>query len=182
MRPQRPFHVHCSLGASVGPRLHRGHSVCLTRVGPHLKYEAHSICRHLAMIPHDMPGMPSCLSAWLNNMPTVRRRPITAHLSQWTPMDDLNPIACPMSWITRSSSACLDHPFAREVLPLITRSPRGNLARRTEPLGRSCAQRRPSWPYAARPVPIPFGYSKHSFKMPRVGPWRPPSYPQEMLI
>ncbi|KAL0427249.1 UNVERIFIED_CONTAM: hypothetical protein Slati_2899700 [Sesamum latifolium] len=102
MLPQRPSHVHCSLGASVGPRLRRGRSVCLARVGPHLKSEAHSICRHLAMIPHGMPVMPSCLSARLNNMPTVRRRPTTAHLSQRTPMDGLNPIAHHMSWITRS--------------------------------------------------------------------------------
>ncbi|KAL0400079.1 UNVERIFIED_CONTAM: hypothetical protein Sradi_2351200 [Sesamum radiatum] len=72
-------------------------------------------------------------------------------------MDGLNPLARLMSWITRPWIAYLDHPFAREVLSLITRSPRSNLARRTEPLGRSGAQCRPSWPYAARPIFIPSG-------------------------
>ncbi|KAL0401344.1 UNVERIFIED_CONTAM: hypothetical protein Slati_4164300 [Sesamum latifolium] len=87
MRPQRPSHVHCSLGTSIGPRLRRGRLICLARVGPHLKSDAHSICRLLEMIPHGTPDVPSCPSAWLRNMPTVRRRPTTAHLSQRTPMD-----------------------------------------------------------------------------------------------
>ncbi|KAL0448205.1 UNVERIFIED_CONTAM: hypothetical protein Slati_1948400 [Sesamum latifolium] len=68
-------------------RLHRGRLLCLARVGPHLKFEAHSICRHLAVIPHIMPDMPSCLSAWLHNLLAVRRCPMIAHLSQRTPMD-----------------------------------------------------------------------------------------------
>ncbi|KAL0439049.1 UNVERIFIED_CONTAM: hypothetical protein Slati_2387900 [Sesamum latifolium] len=54
MRPQRPSHVLCSVGASVGPCLRRGRLACVARVGLHLKSEAHSICRHLAMIPHGM--------------------------------------------------------------------------------------------------------------------------------
>ncbi|KAL0416679.1 UNVERIFIED_CONTAM: hypothetical protein Slati_3499800 [Sesamum latifolium] len=71
----------------VGPRLLRGHLACVARVGPHLKSEAHSICRHLAMFPHGMPGMPSCLSPRLNNMPqcgVVPRPPILANGPAWT--------------------------------------------------------------------------------------------------
>ncbi|KAL0408453.1 UNVERIFIED_CONTAM: hypothetical protein Sradi_1779700 [Sesamum radiatum] len=85
----------------VGPRLRRGRFVCLARVGPHLKSVAHSVCRHLTMIPHGTPNVPSRLSAWLHNLPTVRRRPTATHLSQRTLMDGFNPIARLMSWITR---------------------------------------------------------------------------------
>ncbi|KAL0427857.1 UNVERIFIED_CONTAM: hypothetical protein Slati_2960500 [Sesamum latifolium] len=90
-----------------------------------------------------------------------------------------------------STSHELDH----EVLECLPRSPirtrgvapdnlqpAGQPLRRTEPLGRPCAQRRPSWPYVTRPVHIPFGYSRHSSELPRAGPWRPPSCLQEMLI
>ncbi|KAL0303847.1 UNVERIFIED_CONTAM: hypothetical protein Sradi_6252800 [Sesamum radiatum] len=79
----------------VGPRLRRGRPVCLARVGPHLKSVAHSVCRHLAMFPHGTPDVPSRLSAWPQYLPTVRRRPTAAHLSQRTLMDGLNPIAVP---------------------------------------------------------------------------------------
>ncbi|KAL0408154.1 UNVERIFIED_CONTAM: hypothetical protein Sradi_1749800 [Sesamum radiatum] len=81
----------------VGPRLRRGRPVCLARVGPHLKSVTHSVCRHLAMIPHGTPDVPSRLLAWPQYLPTVRRRPTTAHLSQRTLMDGLNPIAHLMS-------------------------------------------------------------------------------------
>ncbi|KAL2226655.1 UNVERIFIED_CONTAM: hypothetical protein Sindi_2024200 [Sesamum indicum] len=64
-----------------------------------------------------------------------------------------------MSCITRSCNACLDHSFAREALSQLSRSPRGNLARHTEPLGTIRAQSRPSWPYAARQLSKPFGDS-----------------------
>ncbi|KAL0408208.1 UNVERIFIED_CONTAM: hypothetical protein Sradi_1755200 [Sesamum radiatum] len=78
-----------------------GHPVCLARVGPHLKSVTHSVCPHLAMIPHGTPDVPTCLAACPQYLPTVRRRPTAAHLSQRTLMDGLNPITRLMSWITR---------------------------------------------------------------------------------
>ncbi|KAL0413560.1 UNVERIFIED_CONTAM: hypothetical protein Sradi_1557700 [Sesamum radiatum] len=60
-------------------------------------------------------------------LPTVRHRPTAARLSQRTLMDGLNPIA--VSRVVLRGLECLPRsPIAREVLPLITRSPRGNLA------------------------------------------------------
>ncbi|KAL0444757.1 UNVERIFIED_CONTAM: hypothetical protein Slati_2198400 [Sesamum latifolium] len=54
MRPQRPSHVHCSLGASDGLRLRCGRFVCLARVGPHLKSETHSICPQCGVAPRPL--------------------------------------------------------------------------------------------------------------------------------
>ncbi|KAK4398666.1 Heavy metal-associated isoprenylated plant protein 47 [Sesamum angolense] len=59
----------------LGPCLRHGRLLCLGRVGPHLKSVAHPICRHLAMIPHGMLGMPTCPSTRLHNFPAMRRRP-----------------------------------------------------------------------------------------------------------
>ncbi|KAL0293852.1 UNVERIFIED_CONTAM: hypothetical protein Sradi_6916900 [Sesamum radiatum] len=102
---------------------------------------AQSMCQCPAMIPHGTPKVPSCLPTRLHNMPTVRRRPTADRLSQRT---HARPLTRRMSWITRF---CLDHPFAREVLPLISRSPRSNLASGPN-LGRSC-------PNVGRPGPTP---------------------------
>ncbi|KAL0303579.1 UNVERIFIED_CONTAM: hypothetical protein Sradi_6226000 [Sesamum radiatum] len=74
---QRPSHAmltRCILGA----RPHHGRLLCLARVGPHHKSEAHSISQHHTLVPHGMPDMPSCLSAWLFNFPTVRRHQRTS--------------------------------------------------------------------------------------------------------
>ncbi|KAL0308832.1 UNVERIFIED_CONTAM: hypothetical protein Sradi_5825500 [Sesamum radiatum] len=82
MHPQRPSHVPCSLGTCL-----RHGRLRLGQVGPHLKSVAHPICRHLAMLPHGMLGMPTCPSARLHNFSIMRRRPTSTHLSQRTPVD-----------------------------------------------------------------------------------------------
>ncbi|KAL0462038.1 UNVERIFIED_CONTAM: hypothetical protein Slati_0091400 [Sesamum latifolium] len=82
--PATPVSCQLLTRCILGARLHHGRLLCLARIGQHHKSEAHSICQHHALIP---PNMPSCLSAWLHNLPTVRRRPKTAHLSHRSPVD-----------------------------------------------------------------------------------------------
>ncbi|KAL0430180.1 UNVERIFIED_CONTAM: hypothetical protein Sradi_0644000 [Sesamum radiatum] len=126
----------------VGPRLCRGRSMCLARVGPLLKSVAQSMCQCPAMIPHGTPKVPSCLPTRLHICPQCGAVPRPTVLANGPPCTAV------------SASHELDHevlprsPFAREVLPLISRSPRSNLASGPEPLGRSC-------PNVGRPGPTP---------------------------
>ncbi|KAL2235966.1 UNVERIFIED_CONTAM: hypothetical protein Sindi_1328800, partial [Sesamum indicum] len=144
----------------LGARPHHGRLPCLARVGQHHKSKAQSIYRQFAALPHGYARhafLPFSFGSTISPQYGVVPRPPI--LSQRTPMGGWNSIAHSMSWITSSLNAYLDHPIARQALPQITCSPRGNLAHHTEPLSTISAKRRPSWPYAARQVSKPFGDS-----------------------
>ncbi|KAL0430181.1 UNVERIFIED_CONTAM: hypothetical protein Sradi_0644100 [Sesamum radiatum] len=141
-RPQRPSHVQPFTRCIVGPRLCRGRSMCLARVGPLLKSVAQSMCQCPAMIPHGTPKVPSCLPTRLHNMPTVRRRPTADRLSQRTPCTAV------------SASHELDH----EVLPrspFRTRGVAPNFSQPAEQPSVRPGTSRPFCPNVGRPGPTP---------------------------
>ncbi|KAL0312179.1 UNVERIFIED_CONTAM: hypothetical protein Sradi_5617200 [Sesamum radiatum] len=88
------------------------------------------------MFPHDTPDVPDNLSAWPQYLPTVRRRPTAARLSQRTLMDGLNPIA--VSRVVLRGLECLPRSPTR---------PRGVAIDKPQPAGQPRMSRRTSRPF-----------------------------------